>query len=186
MASGGRPLYVLDKVRERYPMVMHGVSMSLGSADPLNPDYLKKLKNLADRIRPAWISDHLCWTGVHGKNAHDLLPLPYTGECLKHLTNKIRQVQDFLEQPLVIENVSSYLEYSHSTFTEWDFLADLARESGCYLLVDINNIYVSAKNHGFDPMTYLRAIPKDRAVQFHLAGHSRKKTHLLDTHDHPV
>ena len=186
MVSGGRPLFVLREVLKHYPVVMHGVSLSLGSADPLNFDYLKKLKNLAEWVQPAWISDHLCWTGIGGKNSHDLRPLPYTEECLAHLASKIKQVQDFLERPLVIENVSSYLEYTHSTMTEWDFLSALTREADCYLLADINNIYVSAKNHRFDPATYLEALPKNRVVQFHLAGHSDKGTHLLDTHDHPV
>jgi uncharacterized protein len=186
MVRGGRPLYVLDRVCERYPVVMHGVSLSIGTTDPLNFDYLRGLKALAERVRPAWVSDHLCWTGVGGKNAHDLLPLPYTEETIEHVSARVRTVQDFLERPLVLENVSSYLTYRDSTCSEWDCLAEIARRAGCYILLDVNNVYVSAFNHRFDAMDYLRAIPVDRVVQFHLAGHTDNGTHLLDTHDHPV
>jgi len=186
MVRGGRPLYVLDRIRERYPIVMHGVSLSIGTTDPLNFDYLRDLKALAERVRPAWVSDHLCWTGVGGKNAHDLLPLPYTEETIEHVVARVRLVQDFLERPIVLENVSSYLTYRDSTWSEWDCLGEIARRADCYILLDVNNVYVSAFNHRFDAMDYLRAIPVDRVVQFHLAGHTNNGTHLLDTHDHPV
>jgi len=186
MAAGGRPLDTLDKICERYPVVMHGVSLSIGSTDPLDRDYLKKLKDLARRVRPAWISDHLCWTGTGGHNLHDLLPLPYTEEAIRHVVKKVRQVQDFLERPLLLENVSSYLTYTQSVMPEWDFLKAIAEEADCRILLDINNIYVSSVNHSFDPMEYIDAIPADRVVQFHLAGHSNKGHYLLDTHDHPI
>src|SRR6266481_2335906 len=186
MVPGGRPLYVLDRVRERYPIVMHGVSLSIGTSDPLDFEYLIALKSLAERARPAWISDHLCWTGVGGKNAHDLLPLPYTEEAIEHVVARVRLVQDFLERPIVLENVSSYLTYRDSTGSEWDCLAEIARRADCYILLDVNNVYVSAFNHRFDAMDYLLAIPVDRVVQFHLAGHTDNGTHLLDTHDHPI
>ncbi|MBI3541463.1 MAG: DUF692 domain-containing protein, partial [Deltaproteobacteria bacterium] len=150
MGAGGRPLYVLDKIRERYPVVMHGVSLSIGSTDPLNKDYLKKLKELAHRVQPAWISDHLCWTGVNGHNLHDLLPLPYTEETIRHVSQRIRQVQDFLGRQILIENVSSYMTYTQSLMTEWEFLKNIAEEADCKVLLDINNIYVSSVNHRFD------------------------------------
>jgi uncharacterized protein (UPF0276 family) len=186
MVAGGRPLHILDQIREKYPVVMHGVSLSIGSTDALNKDYLKKLKTLVDRINPAWISDHLCWTGVGGKNLHDLLPLPYTEETIRHVAKRVRQVQDFLGRQIVLENVSSYISFTNSTMSEWDFLKTIAEEADCKILLDINNIYVSSFNHGFDPETYIEAIPQDRVVQFHLAGHSDKGKYLLDTHDHPV
>jgi len=186
MVRGGRPLHVIDRIRERYPIVMHGVSLSIGTTDPLNFDYLRDLKALAERVRPAWVSDHLCWTGVGGKNAHDLLPLPYTEETIEHVVARVRLVQDFLERPIVLENVSSYLTYRDSTGSEWDCLAEIARRADCYILLDVNNVYVSAFNHRFDAMDYLLAIPVDRVVQFHLAGHTDNGTHLLDTHDHPI
>ncbi len=186
MIDGGQPLYFLDQIREHYPMVMHGVSLSIGSSDSLNPGYIKLLKKLAMRVKPPWISDHLCWTGVNRKNAHDLLPLPYNEETLNHVVKKIRAFQDALELPFLIENVSSYLDYTTSTMTEWDFLKAVATEADCGILLDVNNIYVSSVNHNFDPLDYLRAIPKERVAQIHMAGHSNKKTHLLDTHDHPV
>ena len=186
MVAGGRPLYVLDRVQERYPIVMHGVSLSIGSKDPLNFEYLRGLKKLAERVRPAWVSDHLCWTGVGGKNAHDLLPLPYTEETIEHVASRVRTVQDFLERPILLENVSSYLTYRDSVFTEWDCLAEVARRADCYLLLDVNNVYVSAFNHRFDAIEYLDAMPTERVVQFHLAGHTNKESHLLDTHDHPI
>jgi uncharacterized protein (UPF0276 family) len=186
MVAGGRPLHVIDRVRERYPVVLHGVSLSIGSSDPLNFEYLAALKALATRVRPAWISDHLCWTGVGGHNAHDLLPLPYTDETIDHVACRVRTVQDFLERPLVLENVSSYLSYCDSRYAEWDCLAEIARRSGCFILLDVNNVYVSAFNHRFDAVEYLRSIPADRVVQFHLAGHTDEGTHLLDTHDHPI
>jgi len=186
MVPGGRPLWVLDQVLERYPVVMHGVSMSIGSTDPLNLDYLRQLKALAERVRPRWVSDHLCWTGVGGKNAHDLLPLPYTEETIAHVAERVRAVQDVLERPILLENVSSYLAYRDSEHSEWDCLAEIARRADCYILLDVNNVYVSAFNHGFDAREYLWAIPVERVVQFHLAGHTDKGSHLLDTHDHPI
>jgi uncharacterized protein len=186
MVAGGRPLEVLDGIRARYPVVMHGVSMSIGSTDPVRRDYLHELKALARRVEPAWISDHLCWTGVGGRNLHDLLPLPYTREVVRHVAARIREVQDFLERPLLIENVSSYMAFNDSTMTEWEFLAEIAERADCGILLDINNIFVSAFNHRFDARTYLDAIPRERVIQFHLAGHSDHGTYLLDTHDHPV
>lgn len=186
LVPGGKPLYYLDQISERYPMVMHGVSMSIGSSDPLNWDYLKQVKNLATRIDAKWISDHLCWTGIHHKNMHDLLPLPYTEEALNYLSERIRTVQDFLGRQLLIENVSSYLTYSNSEMTEWEFISQLCTQADCLLLLDINNIYVSSFNHKFDPLTFLEAIPKERVQQFHLAGHTNNGDHIIDTHDHPI
>lgn len=186
MNTGGRPLLVLDQVAERYPIAMHGVSMNIGSADPLDLDYLAELKRLSVRCGARWVSDHLCWTGVDGTNLHDLMPLPYTEEALALLVERVGIVQDILEAPLVLENPSTYLEFSYSAMTEWDFLSQLAQATGCGLLCDVNNIYVSSQNHGFDPLTYLRALPWAHVVYFHLAGHTRYETHLLDTHDHPV
>ena len=186
MQTRGRPLAILDQVAERYPVVLHGVSMSIGSTDPLDRAYLAELKALRDRIGARWVSDHLCWTGAHGKNTHDLLPLPLTEETLRHTARRVREVQDFLGAPLVLENVSSYASFAASTMTEWEFVAALAREADCGLLLDVNNVYVSARNHGFDPKAYLRALPMDRVVQFHVAGHSDLGTHVIDTHIGPV
>ena len=186
MIPGGRPLYFLDRIRERFPMVMHGVSMSIGSSDPLNMTYLRELKQLAQRVQPVWISDHLCWTGVDGINLHDLMPLPYTEEALKHVAARVRQVQDFLGRRMVLENVSSYVSYSHSEMQEWEFLAALTQEADCDLLLDVNNIYVSSVNHGFDALEFLRGIPAHRVRQMHLAGHTRQGECLIDTHDQPV
>src|SRR5262245_7082752 len=151
MADGGRPLQVLTRVRERYPIVLHGVSLSIGSTDPLNDSYLEKLGALARRFEPAWVSDHLCWTGVGGHNAHDLLPLPYTARALEHVVDRVLRVQEKLGRPIALENVSSYIAYRHSTMPEWEFLAEISRRSGCGILLDINNIFVSARNHRFDP-----------------------------------
>ena len=185
--TGGRPLYVLDQVAERYPVVLHGVSLSIGSVDPLDRDYLRKLKALAERTRARWVSDHLCWTGVLGRNVHDLLPMPYTEEALRHTTERVRQVSEILERPLVLENPSSYVEFAASTMPEWEFLARLAEDADCGLLLDVNNVYVSAFNHGFDAGAYIDAIPADRVVQYHLAGHTHHGTHIIDTHsDHAV
>ncbi len=186
MVRGGRPLYVLDAVRERYPVALHGVSMSIGSADGLKMDYLRRLKSLADRTRPLWVSDHLCWTGVEGFNSHDLLPLPYTEETLELVSANIRTAQDVLERPLVLENPSSYLTFADDEMTEWDFLGELTRRTGCFLLLDVNNIYVSGSNHGFDPSDYVDGVPFDRVRQIHLAGHSQGKGLLIDTHDQAV
>lgn len=186
LVPGGKPLYYLDKIREHYPIVMHGVSMSLGSSDPLDMNYLSQVKALAEKINVQWLSDHLCWTGVHQKNMHDLLPLPYTEEALKHVVSKIQQAQDFLGRQMLIENVSSYLTYSSSAMTEWDFLKEVAEQADCLILLDINNIYVSSFNHGFDPKDYLAGIPAQRVQQFHLAGHTNNGDHIIDTHDHPI
>jgi len=186
MVEGGKPLDFLDRVASRYPIVMHGVSLSIGSTDPLDERYLRDLKSLADRIKPAWISDHLCWTGIRRINLHDLLPLPYTPATLRHVAGRVRKVQDRLGRPLVIENPSTYLEFNASTMPEWEFLARLCDETECLILLDVNNIYVSAFNHGFDPLDYLRQIPSQRVQQFHLAGHANHETHIIDTHDAPV
>lgn len=183
LIDGGVPLNFLDKIRQDYSMVMHGVSLSIGSTDPLNFDYLQQVKTLADRIQPCWISDHLCWTGVNGINLHDLLPLPYTEETIQHVVSRVQQVQDFYGRQILLENVSSYISYTHSEMTEWEFLAEIAQRADCLILLDINNIYVSAFNHNFDPELYLKAIPKDRVRQFHLAGHRNLGTHIIDTHD---
>ena len=182
MATGGRPMYVIDQVAERYPVVMHGVSMSIGSTDPIDFDYLRRLKRLAERVRPAWVSDHVCWTGLAHHSSHDLLPLPYNDETLAHLVQRVRVVQDFLERPLVLENPSTYLEFTSSTMSEWQFLAELSRQADCGLLLDVNNVYVSCFNHGWDADAYLAGIPYERVVQFHLAGHTNHGTHIIDTH----
>ena len=184
--SRGRPRYVLDRIAERYPVVMHGVSLSIGSIDPLDFEYLHKLKALAQAIRPAWISDHLCWTGVLGRNTHDLLPMPLDSASLRHVVTRIRTVQDVLERPLVLENPSTYLTFTSDTLAEWEFLTLMAGEAGCGLLLDVNNVYVSSRNHGFDPEAFIAAVPAERIVQFHLAGHTDCGTHLIDTHDGEV
>jgi uncharacterized protein len=186
MVAGGRALEVLEEVRANYPIAMHGVSMSIGSTDPLNLSYLRQLRDLARRFEPAWISDHLCWTGVGGRNLHDLLPLPYTEEALRHVVARIRHVQDALARPILIENVSSYMAFADSTMTEWEFISAIADEADCGILLDINNIFVSAFNHRFDASDYIDALPAERVAQYHLAGHSDHGTHLLDSHDHPV
>lgn len=186
MVPGGKPLYHLDHVRENYPVVMHGVSLSIGSTDPLNRDYLRSLKQLAERVQPEWISDHLCWTGVHGHNMHDLLPLPYTEDAIAHVGDRIAQVQDYLGRRILIENVSSYLTYRDSGVTEWEFLTEVTERADCLILLDINNIYVSSFNHGFDPIAYLDGVPRGRVQQFHLAGHRNLDTHIIDTHDEPI
>ena len=183
MDTGGRPLHVLERVVERYPVALHGVSLSIGSTDPLDRGYLHKLKSLATRTRAAWVSDHLCFTGVLGRNTHDLLPLPYDQATLRHVSRRVKQVQDVLERPLVLENPSTYLAYARSSMTEWEFLTALCDATGCGLLLDVNNVYVSSFNHGFDPRQYIDGIPADRVVQVHLAGHTNKGTHILDTHD---
>lgn len=178
--------YALDRIAEKVPLVMHGVSLSIGSTSPLDMAYLQKLKYLAAQIKPAWISDHLCWTGINHVNTHDLLPIALTEESLAHVISRVKQVQDFLERPLILENPSTYLEYQCSTFTEWDFLSELAQETGCGLLLDVNNVYVSANNHGYDPYTYLHNLPHERIVQIHLAGPTDYQGFLIDTHDKPV
>ncbi len=186
MDSGGRPRYVLEQIAERYPVVMHGVSMSIGSADPLNLDYLRKLRRLADTVKAGWVSDHVCWTGVAGRNAHDLLPIPFNEATLAHVVQRIRTVQDVLERPLVLENPSSYVTFADSSMSEWEFIARMAEEADCGLLLDVNNVYVSSVNHDFDPVEYIRNVPHERVVQFHLAGHTNCRTHLVDTHDGEV
>ncbi|WP_321392198.1 DUF692 domain-containing protein [Emcibacter sp.] len=186
MVPGGKPLWHLDRVRERYPLVMHGVSMSIGSTDPLDREYLKDLKALAERVEPCWISDHLCWTGQGGHNLHDLMPLPYCEDSLDHVVDRVGQVQDFLGRQILLENVSSYLSYKKSDMTEWDFLSEVATRADCLILLDINNIFVSAFNHEFDPLTYLEAIPASRVRQFHLAGHQHNGDYIIDTHDQDV
>jgi uncharacterized protein (UPF0276 family) len=186
MVEGGRPLEVLEGVRAHYPVVMHGVSLSIGSSDPLNREYLETLRATARRFEPAWVSEHLCWTGVGGRNLHDLLPLPYTEETVIHVAGRIRQVQEILERTILIENVSSYMAFRSSRLEEWEFLTAVAKEADCGILLDINNIFVSAFNHRFDPLRYIDAVPADRVVQFHLAGHSDHGSYLLDTHDHPI
>jgi uncharacterized protein len=186
MHTAGKPLHFLDRIAERYPIVMHGVSLSIGSTDPLDHDYLAELKKLRDRVSAKWVSDHLCWTGVAGKNTHDLLPLPYTEEALHHCAARIREVQSFLDAPIALENPSTYVEFRGSSMTEWEFLAALAKEADCGILLDVNNVFVSSFNHGFDPLTYLDAIPFDRVVQMHVAGHTNNGTHIVDTHVGPV
>jgi uncharacterized protein (UPF0276 family) len=185
LVPGGKPLYYLERIRRDYPLAMHGVAMNLGSCDPLDRRYLQSIKRLADRIEPAIISDHLCWTGVGGAYLHDLLPLPYTEEAIRHVATRIRQAQDVLGRRLTIENVSTYVE-AQAPMTEWEFVGAIAGEADCNLLVDINNIYVSGRNHRFDPLQYLRALPPGRVRQFHLAGHTDYGDYCIDTHDHPV
>jgi len=186
MVAGGRALEVLERVREHYPIVLHGVSLSPGSTDGLNRQYLNDLARLVRRFEPAWISDHLCWTGVGGHNLHDLIPLPYTDEAVRHVVRRIREVQEILERRILLENISNYMEFTCSTLNEWEFLAAVAEEADCGVLLDLNNVHVSAFNHRFDPMVYLDAIPRHRVTQFHLAGHSDHSSYLLDTHDHPI
>ncbi len=186
MDSRGRPRHVLTQIAERYPIVMHGVSLSIGSTDPLDRAYLSRLKALARDIKPAWISDHICWTGVAGRNTHDLLPIPFTEQTLKHVTQRVRAVQDYLERPFVLENPSSYVQFAGSTMSEAEFVARLAEAADCGLLLDVNNVYVSTFNHDLDPAAFIRSLPHERIVQFHLAGHTNYVTHLIDTHDHHV
>ena len=186
MLPGGRPLRVLEQVRERFPVVLHGVSLNIGSADPLDADYLAELDALARRYQPAWLSDHLCWTGVRGRNLHDLLPLPYTEDVLAHVCERVRRVQDRLGRRIALENPSSYFAYRADAMPEPEFLAQLAERADCGILLDVNNVFVSAHNHGFDAERYLAQIPRERVFQIHLAGHSRQRSLLIDTHDHPV
>jgi len=183
MIPGGRPLAVLERARAIAPLVLHGVSLSLGSTDPLSETYLAELGALIDRVEPAWVSDHLCWGSIGGHYAHDLLPLPYTEEALRHVVERVRRVQDRLRRQILVENVSSYLTFHHSSVPEWEFLAAVAERADCGILLDVNNVYVSSVNHGFDAATYVAAMPGSRVGQIHLAGHSDKGTHLLDTHD---
>ena len=184
--QGGRPLKILEKLRNDYAVVMHGVSMSLGSVDPLNMNYLKSLKELAHQIEPQWISDHLCWTGFGGENLHDLLPLPYTEEALSNFCNKLDLAQNYLGRPLVIENLSSYVNFKSSEMSEWEFLTQLTQRSGCKLLLDVNNVYVSSQNHHFDPWDFISQLPPSAIHEIHLAGHSHQGALIIDTHDQPI
>jgi uncharacterized protein (UPF0276 family) len=186
MIDGGRPLAVLDEILEQYRVVQHGVSMYFGSAEPLNREHLRRLKDLVGRTKTPWLSDHLCWGSVDGRYTHDLLPIPYTWEAVEATARKIRQVRDLLEVPIVVENVSSYAEFHASVMTEWEFLNEVVERADCGILLDVNNIYVSAMNHNFDPREYLDSVPGDRVAQIHIAGHSRYEKYILDTHDHPV
>lgn len=186
MVPGGKPLAMLDAILERYPVAMHGVSLSIGSTDGLDAQYLADLKVLSSHVQPMWISDHLCWTGVQGRNAHDLLPLPYSEEALRLVVRHVNQVQDMLGQRILLENVSSYLNYRSSEMSEWAFLRQVAEQADCLLLLDVNNIYVSGINHGFDPVEFLNHLPVERVQQIHLAGHSDHGDYIVDTHDHPV
>ncbi len=186
MVDGGRPLAILDQILERYRVVQHGVSMYFGSADKLNREHLRRLKTLVRRTKTPWLSDHLCWGSVDGRYSHDLLPMPYTFEAAKVTARKIREARDFLEVPIVVENVSSYAEFHVSEMTEWAFLNEVVERADCGILLDVNNIYVSSRNHGFDPYEYLNAVPADRVAQIHIAGHSTYEKYILDTHDHPV
>ena len=183
MVSGGQPLQTLERIRARYPVVMHGVSLSVGSTDPIDFQFLDKLKALAKRVRARWLGDHVCWTGVAGLNGHDLYPVPYTEEGLRHMVSRVRTIQDYLGQPLVLENPSTYLTFAASSMPEEEFIARLAEEADCALLLDVNNVYVTCRNHDLDPLAYLAAIPADRIVQIHLAGHTDNGTHCIDTHD---
>src|SRR5262245_23792025 len=186
LVPGGKPLHYLARIRERYPIAMHGVALSIGSTDELDYAYLAQVRSLAERFEPAWISDHLCWTGVAGRNTHDLLPLPYTEEALRHVIERVGIVQEFLGRRLVLENVSSYVTFAASTLTEWEFLRAVAEEADCLILLDISTVYVSGINHEFDPIVYLDAIPVERVQQLHLAGHQDRGTCLVDTHDRAI
>jgi len=187
MVAGGKPKYYLHAIREQYPMVMHGVSLSIGSSDPLNMDYLQRLKLLIKEVDPMWVSDHLCWTHHNGANSHDLLPLPYTEEAISWVADRVRQVQDYLGRQILLENVSSYLTYTDSgEMTEWEFYNAVCEAADCLQLFDVNNIYVSARNHGFDAKDYIKATDPKRVWQFHLAGHTDYGDYVIDTHDHPV
>lgn len=186
LVDGGKPLYYLDRIRRDYPMVMHGVSLSIGSSDPLDMDYLRQIRTLAQRIDPAWISDHICWTGTRSLNMHDLLPMPLTRQSLDHMVARVGQVQDFLDRPLVLENASTYVSFHCDELAEWDFVGELVKCSGCELLLDVNNVYVSSVNHGFAPRDYIDAMPAAAVRQIHLAGHEDHGDYIIDTHDHPI
>jgi uncharacterized protein len=186
MQTEGRPLDFLDQISERYPIAMHGVSLSIGTTDPLHRDFVGELRALRDRTGARWVSDHLCWTGSAGRNTHDLLPLPYTEEALDHVVERVRIAQDILGSPIALENPSTYVEFTSSTISEWEFLAEVSQRADCAILLDVNNIFVSAYNHGFDPKAYLDAIPFDRVVQLHVGGHTNHGTHIVDTHIGPV
>lgn len=182
----GQPIKFLERIRDNHEIVLHGVSLSIGSVDELNFEYLRRLRDLSRRIQPRWISDHFCWTGVGGENTHDLLPLPFTQEAIDHLVSRIQKVQDFLGRRILLENTSSYISFRHSEMTEWEFVSEVCRQADCGLLLDVNNVYVNSVNHGFDPIEYLEALPSERIGQIHLAGHSRQGNLLVDTHDAPI
>ncbi|HEX4073895.1 MAG TPA: DUF692 domain-containing protein [Candidatus Acidoferrales bacterium] len=186
MIDGGRPLHILDRILEQYKVVQHGVSMYFGSADRLNRDHLRRLKALVKRTKTPWLTDHLCWGSVDGRYTHDLLPMPYTFEAARIAAQKIREVRDFLEVPVAVENVSSYAEFHVSEMREWEFLTEVVERADCGILLDVNNIYVSSQNHNFDPRLYVENIPAERVAQIHIAGHSKYRKYILDTHDHPV
>jgi uncharacterized protein len=186
LVPGGKPLHYLERLRERYPIVFHGVSLSIGGTDPLDEDYLDAVRALGARVEPAWISDHLCWTGVDGLNLHDLLPLPFTEGVVRHVVARVEHVQERLGRRIALENVSTYVTFGQSDMTEWDFLREIAQRADCLLLLDVNNVYVNSVNHGFDPLAYLRGLPRERIQQFHLAGHREQNGFLIDTHDAPV
>jgi hypothetical protein len=186
MVDGGKPLHFLDRVRENYPIVMHGVSLSIGGSDPLDFAYLKRLKALIERIEPAWVSDHFCWTGLGGHNSHDLLPLPLTEEAVSHVVSRVQQVQEFLGRQILLENASTYVSFRGDEMNEWEFVREVCERADCLLLLDVNNVYVSARNHGFDTLQYLDGLPGERIQQCHLAGHSDYGDYVIDTHDHPV
>jgi len=186
MCDGGRPLQVLDSILEQYKVVQHGVSMYFGSTDRLNREHLKRLKALVKRTKTPFLSDHLCWGSVDGTYTHDLLPMPYTFAAAKLTAQHVREARDFLEVPICVENVSSYAEFHESELTEWEFLREVVERADCGILLDVNNIYVSSRNHNFDPFEYLKSVPHDRVGQIHIAGHSKFEKYVLDTHDHPV
>lgn len=185
-ARGGKPLYHLDQVRERYPVILHGVSLSIGAPEEPSREYLSLLKSLVQRVRPAWVTDHLCFCGAAGAHLHDLLPLPYTEESLARVVRRAKMLQDFLEVPFGLENTSSYLTYRTSTMTEWEFVRRAVEEADCGLMLDVNNVYVSAYNHGFDPLEFLRNVPMERILQIHVAGHTNMGKYIIDTHVGPV
>jgi len=186
MIDGGRPLHVLDQILEQYQVVQHGVSMYFGSPERPNREHLRRLKQLVMRTKTPWVTDHLCWGSVDGRYSHDLLPMPYTFEAARHTAEKVREVRDFLEVPVAVENVSSYAEFHASEMTEWEFLNEVVERADCGILLDVNNIYVSSQNHSFDPFEYVNAVPTERVAQIHIAGHSKFEKYILDTHDHPV
>ena len=186
MGAGGRPRHILERVRRDHPMAIHGVSLSIGTASPPDPNYLKRLKELVGWLEPGLVSDHLCWTGIGGHNSHDLLPLPFTAEAVRNVARNVRVVQETLGRRILLENISTYIEFNHSQMSEWEFTRAVLEEADCHLLLDVNNVYVNARNHGIDPHLYLKGIPDDRVRLFHLAGHEDHGDFVIDTHDHPI
>jgi uncharacterized protein (UPF0276 family) len=186
LIPGGKPLNALETIRADYPIVMHGVSLSIGSYDPLDWDYLRAVKDLVDRVQPAWISDHVCWTGIHGINTHDLLPLIHTQDTISHVVERVQQIQDFFKRRILLENISSYITYAHSDCSEWDFLKTISEQADSLILLDVNNIYVNSINHDFDPITYITHLPSSRIFQVHLAGHQNLGSYIIDTHDREI